>query len=110
MAWARKRCSLPVGQVEAEHTAAGAVLHDQVDGKILDKEFGLVADRLLVERVQHRMAGAIGRGTGALRDALAVVRGHAAKGTLVDPAILGARERHAIVLELNDRRPAPACT
>ena len=71
--------------------------------EVLDEELGLVLERLLVERVQHRVAGAVRGGAGALRDALAVMRGHAAERTLVDPAVLGARERHAVVLELDDR-------
>ena len=62
-----------------------------------------VPDRLLIQRVQHRVAGAIRRRAGALRDALAVVRGHAAERALVDAAVVGARERHAVVLELDDR-------
>ena len=59
--------------------------------------------RLLVQRVQDRVAGAVGGGAGALRGALAVVRGHAAERTLVDLAVLGPAERHALVLQLDDR-------
>ena len=54
-------------------------------------------------RVQHGVAGAVGGGAGALRLALAVVQGHAAERALVDLAVLGARERHAPMLELVDR-------
>ncbi len=60
--------------------------------------------RLPVERVQDRVAGAVGGGAGALGDALAVIGGHAAERALVDLAFLGARERHAPVVELVDRR------
>ena len=91
-----------VRHVERDHAAAGAVLHDQVDREVLDEEARLVLERLLVQRVQHGVAGAVGRGAGALRDALAVVGGHAAEGTLVDLAVLGARERQAVVLEFED--------
>src|SRR5690606_14644554 len=92
-----------LGHVERQHAAARALLvHDQVEREVLDEELGLVRQRLLVQRVQHGVAGAVGRGAGALGDALAVVRGHAAEGTLVDAAVLGARERHALVLELDD--------
>ena len=100
---ARKRCSVPVGHVQRHHAAAGAVLHDEIEREVFDEEFGVVLDRLLVQRVQHRVAGAVGRGAGALRRALAVVRGHAAERALVDAAVVGARERHAVVLELDDR-------
>ncbi len=47
------------------------------------------------------MAGAIGGGARALRRrAFAVLRRHAAERALVDLAVLGARERHAVVLHL----------
>ena len=91
------------GQVERDHAAAGAVLHDEVEREVFDEELGVVLDRLLVQRMQHRVAGAVGRRAGALRRALAVVRGHAAERPLVDAAVVGARERHAVVLELDDR-------
>src|SRR3546814_1195933 len=64
----------------------------------------MAAQALLIERVQHGVAGAVGRRAGALGDAFAVVRGHAAEGALIDLAVLGAAERHAVVLELEDRR------
>ena len=93
-----------VFQRERHHAAAGAVLHDQVEGEILDEELGRMAQRLPVERVQHGVAGAVRRRAGALRDALAEMGGHAAEGALIDLAVLGARERQAVVVELVDRR------
>jgi hypothetical protein len=93
-----------LGHVQRKHAAAGAVLvHDQVEREVLDEELRVVRQRLLVQRVQDRVAGAVGGGAGALRGALAVVRGHAAERTLVDLAVLGAAERHALVLQLDDR-------
>ena len=91
-------------ELERDHAAAMAVLvHDQVDGEVLDEELGVVAQRLAIERVEHGVAGAVGRGAGALgRRAVAEIGGHAAEGALVDLAVLGARERHAPVLELVD--------
>ena len=56
-----------VVHAQRDDAAAGAVLHDQVDGEILDEELGGVAQRLAVERVQHGVAGAVGGGAGALR-------------------------------------------
>ena len=92
-----------VVELERDDAAADAlVVHDQVDGEELDVEFGRMAQGLAVHRVQHGMAGAVGGGAGALRLALAVVHGHAAERALVDLAVLGARERHAPVLELVD--------
>ena len=92
-----------VVELERDDAAADAlVVHDQVDGEELDVEFGRVAQRLAVHRVQHGVAGAVGGGAGALRLALAVVQRHAAERALVDLAVLGARERHAPMLELVD--------
>ena len=93
-----------VVEAQRDDAAAGAVLvHDQVDGEVLDEELGRVAQRLAVERVQHGVAGAVGGGAGALRRrAFAELGGHAAERALVDAAVLGARERHAVVLELVD--------
>ena len=58
---------------------------------------------LAVERVQHGVAGAVGGGAGALGGrAFAEFRRHAAERALIDAAVLGARERHAVVLEFVD--------
>ena len=94
------------GHVQREHAAAGAVgVHDQVEREVFDEELRVMRQRLLVQRVQDRVAGAVGGGAGALRRrAFAVLRGHAAERALVDLAFLGARERHALVLEFDDRR------
>ena len=89
--------------VERDHAAAFAIFHDQIEREVLDEERGVVLQRLLIQGVQHGVAGAIGRRAGALRDALAVVRGHSAERTLIDLAFLRARERHAVMLELDDR-------
>ena len=91
--------------IERDHAAAAAfVVHDQVDGEIFDVELGGVLERLAVHRVQHGVAGAVGGGAGALRGALAVMRGHAAERALIDLAVfLAARERQAPVLEFVDR-------
>src|SRR5450432_192535 len=59
-------------------------------------------ERLAVHRMQHGVAGAIGGGAGALRGALAVMRGHAAERALIDFAILLSRERQAPMLEFID--------
>ena len=94
-----------VVEIQRDHAAAAAfVVHDQVDGEIFDEEFRLMPQRLAVHRVQHGVAGAVGGGAGALRGALAVMRGHAAERALIDFAVfLAARERQAPMLELVDR-------
>ncbi len=90
-------------QVPGHHAAHRAVFHDQVEGEILDEEIHFMLDALAVKRVQHGVAGAVGGGACALRDALAVIAGHAAEGALIDFAVLGAREGHAEMLQLVDR-------
>ncbi len=93
-----------VVELERDDAAADAlVVHDQVDGEELDVEFGGVAQRLAVHRVQHGVTGAVGGGTGALRLALAVVQRHTAERALIDLAVLGARERNAPMFEFVDR-------
>src|SRR5947207_1305894 len=83
----------------ADDAAAHALVHDQVEREILDEELGVVAERLLVERMQDGVAGAVGGGAGALGDALAVLGRHAAERTLIDLALGRAAERHAEMLE-----------
>src|SRR5277367_244496 len=90
-----------VGHVESDHAAAFAIFHNQIEGEVLDEEARFVLERLLIQSVQHGMTGAISRGASALRDSLAVMRGHAAERPLVNAAVFGARKRHAIVLEFD---------
>ena len=93
-----------VVEAQGDDAAAHAVLHDQVDREIFDEEVGVVLQALLVERVQHRVAGAVGGGAGALRRrALAHVLRHSAERALVDLALGGAAERQAGMLELDHR-------
>ena len=93
-----------VVELQRDHAAAAAFfVHDQIDGEEFDEEFGGMAQRLPVHRMQHGMPGAIGGGAGALRGALAVVGGHAAERALIDLAVVPARERQPPMLELVDR-------
>ena len=93
---------MPSRHVEREHAAAGAVgIHDQIEREVFDEELRVVLERLLIQRVQHGVAGAVRRGAGALRGAFAVMRGHAAERTLIDLARVGAAERHAVVFEFD---------
>ena len=92
------------GEIERHDAATLTIFHDEIDREVLDEELRFVLDRLLIERVQHGMAGTIGRRTGALRDALAVLRRHATEGPLIDAPVGRARKGHAVVLELDHRR------
>src|SRR5690606_19945865 len=91
-----------VGHVQRDDSAALAVLHDQIDREVLDEELRLVLQRLLIQRMQHGVPGPVRRRTGALRRALAEMRGHAAERALVDAAVLGAGERQAVMLEFEN--------
>jgi hypothetical protein len=84
---------------------AGPVLgHQEVGGEILDVELRVVLQRLAIERVQDRVARAVGGGAGALhRRAFAELGRVAAEGALVDLAFLGAGEGDAVMLQLVDR-------
>src|SRR5580693_40447 len=94
-----------VFEVPRHDPAAGALLvHDQVERKILDKKFRIVAYALLIQRVNERVTGAVGSGAGAPRRiALAVFHHVPAKRPLIDPPVFGAGERHAEMLELDHR-------
>ena len=93
-----------VVQVPGDHAQHLAVLDQQVDGEIFDEELGVVAQALLIQRVQDGVAGPVGGGAGALRDALAEIGRHAAEGALVDLAVRRPAEGHAVMLQLDDRR------
>src|ERR1700733_2793632 len=86
----------PVVQLEADDTAHCTLrVADEVNREIFDEELALRLQRLAVQRVEDGVAGAVGGGAGALRDALAIFGRHAPERTLVDLARIGARERHA---------------
>ena len=84
---------------------AGAVFHDEVKREIFDVEIRIVLQRLLVERMEHRVAGPVRRGAGALHwRASAHILHMAAERTLINRPIVIAAERHARVLKLIHRR------
>src|SRR5207253_478950 len=64
---------------------------------------GIVSEALLVKSMEHRMTGPVGSGAGAPGQALAPLHGMAAERPLIDQPVLGARERHPEMLELDDR-------
>ena len=68
------------------------------------KKRALVLQALLVQRVQDRVAGTVSRRAGPIGHvALGIFRRVAAEPPLVDLAGLGAAERHAEMLEFDDR-------
>ncbi len=90
---------------EGDNTPARSVarVHDEVEREVLDKEAGIVLERLAVQGVQNGVAGAVRGGSAAMGlAAFAEVEALAAEGALVDAAVLGAREGDAITLEFED--------
>lgn len=76
--------------VHRNHTDALAILHEQVEGKVLDEKVGVVTQRLTVQGVQDGVTGTIGSGGASVSlTALAVLERLSTKGTLVDLAFLG---------------------
>src|SRR6202034_2415179 len=93
-----------VVQLEADDAAHRTLLvPDEVDGEIFDEELALRPQRLTEQSVEDRVARAVSGGTGALRDALAIVGRHAAERALVDLALFGTGERHAPMVQLVNR-------
>ena len=90
-------------EVPGKDAPTGAVVvHEEVERDVFDEEFRVVAQALLVERVQDGVTGAIRRGAGSLGRAFAEVGRHSAERALVDPPVLGAREGDPEVFELDD--------
>ena len=50
----------PIFLIVGDDTFASAVLHEQVHGKVLDEEIGIVAKRLTVESVKESVSSPIG--------------------------------------------------
>ncbi len=98
----------PVIEAHGDHAdallAVGAVLHDQVDGEIFDEEGRVVFEALLIERMEHGVAGAIGRRAGALHGrAFAHILHMATERALIDRPVIIAAERHAGMFEFVNR-------
>lgn len=90
-------------QVHCDHSLAFTILHYQIHRKVLHKVMAIVVQRFTVQRVQQRMPSPVGHRTASMRLAtLSVIVALATERPLIDLALLGARERHSVVLQLND--------
>ena len=54
-------------EVEGDHTHTLAVLHDEIERKILDEEVGVVAEGLAVEGMEEGVTGTVGGGGATVR-------------------------------------------
>jgi len=89
--------------VQGENTAALAILHDEVQGEVLDEEVGVVAEGLAIKGVKNRVAGTISdSGATVGLTTLAKLQTLTTKGTLVDLALLGSGEGDTVVLQLDN--------
>src|ERR1700743_267615 len=86
-----------------EATADAVIVHQQVEREVFDEEYRVVPQALLIERVQDGVAGAVSGSAGALCHLLAAIDGLSAERSLVDLAFGGARERDAVMFELQYR-------
>jgi hypothetical protein len=77
------------------------VIHQQINRKKFIKEVRLRPYVLLIERMQHGVTGAIGRGARTCGLRTTEVQALSAKRPLVNAAVFQARKRHTIVFELD---------
>ena len=74
---------------QRDHAHALALVHDEVERKVLDEEVGVVTEGLAVESVEEGMASTVGRGGAAVGLAtLAELERLTTECTLVDFALL----------------------
>ena len=79
-----------VFHVKRYDTDAFAVLHDQIQSKVLNEEVRVVSKRLAVERMKESMTGTVGGGSTAVcLPALTKLEGLTTERTLIDFAFLG---------------------
>jgi len=87
--------------VESDYANTLTILHDQVEGKILNEVGCVVPKRLTIEGVQDGMTSPVSSSSTTVGlSTLAVLERLAAKGTLIDLAFLRARERNTIMFKL----------
>ena len=80
------------------------IIHQQIKGKILDMEMRLMFQTLLIECMQNGMPRPIGRSAGAAGHGLAIIKSMATERPLINLTLIGTRERHAVILQLDHRR------
>lgn len=92
-----------VFHAQSDDTLALAVLHNQIQRKVLDEVSGIIKQRSSVEGVKETVAGSIGDAAASMcLTTLAELQALAAEGSLVDFALFGSREWHTVVLELDN--------
>lgn len=83
--------------------AVALVVHDQISREVLDKVGCVVVKRSSVKSVEKRMTSSVGDAAASMSLAtFSVFERLTAKRSLVDLAFWRSRERHTVVLELDD--------
>jgi hypothetical protein len=89
--------------VVGKDTSALTILHNQVEGEVLDEVVGLVSERLSVESVKKGVAGSVSSSAASVSlSTLSVLLGLTTESSLVNLAILSSREGAAVVLKLDN--------
>ena len=88
-----ERLETAVQQIPADDALAAVVVHDELPGEVLLVHLDVAPAHLLVEHLDQHVAGDVGR-VGGTR------RAGSSERPLGDPAVVGAREDRAPVLEL----------
>lgn len=92
-----------VSHVVAHDTAALTALHDKVESEVLDEEDAVVAESSTEQSMEHAMASSVSDGAASVGlTTLAEVLRLTTESSLIDFAVLGSREGHAVGLELED--------
>ena len=92
-----------IGHVVGHESAALAVLHDEVQGEVLNEENAVVTQGAPEQGVQHAMAGSVGDGAAPVGLAsLSVVLRLTSECSLIDFSFIRSGKRHTIRLELED--------
>ena len=91
--------------VEREHAATRPVLVAQkIKREVFNEKLRVVTETLSVEGVEHGVSGSVGGGARPMGGRpFAEFRRHASERTLINLAVLGARERDSESLKLVDR-------
>jgi len=89
-----------IGHVDADHSNACAVVHNQVEQKLLHEEVAVLAKSTSEEGVQHGVSCPVRHTAGALGLAsFALLQGLPSEGPLVDLAFFSAGKGESLTLE-----------
>ncbi len=90
--------------VEREDTDTLPILHEKVEGEVLDEKIGIMSKGLTVKGMKDRVTSPIGSsGTSVGLTAFSKFEGLTTEGSLVDLALFGPRERYTEVFKLKRR-------